>query len=78
MAGTSKARQPLREDRLSPREVAVLKLVADGHSTKEIAAILGISFKTAACHRSRLMDKLQIKSTALLTRYAIRSGLIEA
>jgi DNA-binding CsgD family transcriptional regulator len=60
----------------TPREVEVLKLVAAGLSTKQIAVSLGISFKTASCHRSRLMDKLGIHEVAGLTRYAIRNGYI--
>jgi DNA-binding CsgD family transcriptional regulator len=61
---------------LTPREIEVLKLIAAGLSTKQIAASLGISFKTASCHRSRLMDKLGIHEIAGLTRYAIRNGYI--
>lgn len=62
---------------LTPRERQVLQLVGEGHSTKEIAALLGISVKTADTHRTKLMDKLDIHQTAGLVRYAIRSGLIE-
>src|SRR5205807_926946 len=61
---------------LTPRELEVLKLIAAGLSTKQIAVSLGISFKTACCHRSRLMDKLGIHEIAGLTRYAIRKGHI--
>jgi DNA-binding CsgD family transcriptional regulator len=60
----------------TPRELEVLKLIAAGLSTKQIAVTLGISFKTASCHRSRLMDKLGIHEIAGLTRYAIRNGHI--
>jgi DNA-binding CsgD family transcriptional regulator len=60
----------------TPREIEVLKLIAAGLSTKQIAASLGISFKTASCHRSRLMDKLGIHEIAGLTRYAISRGYI--
>jgi DNA-binding CsgD family transcriptional regulator len=62
----------------TPREIEVLKLIASGLSTKQIAVSLGISFKTASCHRSRLMDKLGIHEIAGLTRYAIRNGYIRA
>jgi len=62
---------------LTARERQVLQLVGEGHSTKEIAALLGISVKTADTHRTKLMDKLDIHQTAGLVRYAIRSGLIE-
>jgi DNA-binding CsgD family transcriptional regulator len=64
-------------DPLTPRELDVLKCIAKGHSTKETAYLLGMSFKTAACHRYRLMDKLGIHDLANLVRYAIRKGLIE-
>lgn len=62
---------------LSSRERQVLQLVGEGHSTKAIAALLGISVKTADTHRTRLMEKLDIHQTAGLVRYAIRSGLVE-
>ena len=62
---------------LTSRERQVLQLVGEGHSTKQIAALLGISVKTADSHRNTLMDKLDIHQVAGLVRYAIRSGLIE-
>jgi DNA-binding CsgD family transcriptional regulator len=64
-------------EKLTPREIEVLKLVANGLSTKEIARSLGITFKTAACHRSRITDKLDIHGVASLTKYAIRCGYVE-
>lgn len=67
----------LSSDPLSGRERQVLQLVGEGKSTKEIAAILGISVKTAESHRARLMRKLDIHETASLVRYAIRKGLIQ-
>ena len=72
----SKAR--LSADPLSGRERQVLQLVGEGKSTKDVAALLGISVKTAESHRARLMGKLDIHETASLVRYAIRRGLIEA
>lgn len=63
---------------LSARERQVLQLVAEGQTTKEIAYTLGISFKTAESHRTRIMAKLGIHETAGLVRYAIRNRLIEA
>jgi DNA-binding CsgD family transcriptional regulator len=63
---------------LTAREVQVLALVAEGHSTKEIAALLGISYKTADSHRSRIMEKLGLHETASLVRYAIRQGIVRA
>jgi DNA-binding NarL/FixJ family response regulator len=65
-------------DPLSPREREVLQLIAAGKTTKEIAALLGLSVKTADSHRTRLMEKLDIHDVAGLTRYAIRNGLIQA
>ena len=64
-------------DPLSGRERQVLQLVGEGKSTKDVAAQLGISVKTAESHRSRLMKKLDIHETASLVRYAIRHGLIQ-
>ena len=72
----SKTEVPL--DPLSPRERQVLQLVAEGKSTKEVAAILGVSVKTAESHRSRIMSKLDIHETATLVRYAIRNGIAQA
>jgi PAS domain S-box-containing protein len=63
---------------LTSREVQVLTLVAEGHSTKEIAVLLGISYKTADSHRSRIMEKLGVHETASLVRYAIRQGIVRA
>jgi two-component system response regulator NreC len=63
--------------KLSVRERQVLQLVGEGHSTKKIAALLGISVKTADTHRTKVMDKLDIHQTAGLVRYAIRNGLLE-
>jgi DNA-binding NarL/FixJ family response regulator len=63
---------------LTNREQEVLALIAEGLSTKAIAGRLGISFKTVACYRSRLMDKLGAPNTVALVRQAIRVGLIHA
>jgi DNA-binding NarL/FixJ family response regulator len=60
---------------LSPREREVLQLLAEGESTKEIAARLNLSAKTVESHRKAVMDKLEIRSIAELTKYAIREGL---
>jgi len=65
------------ESPLSPREREVLQLVAEGKTTKEVAATLFISFKTVESHRQRIMSKLDLHETASLVRYAIRSGLIQ-
>jgi DNA-binding NarL/FixJ family response regulator len=60
---------------LSKREREVLQLVAEGKSTREIAAALYISGKTVETHRQQIMDKLGIYSVAELTKYAIREGV---
>jgi len=61
---------------LTLREREVLQLIAEGHRTKQVATLLGISVKTAESHRGRIMRKLGIHDTAGLVRYAIRRGLI--
>jgi PAS domain S-box-containing protein len=63
---------------LTERERQVLVLIAQGKSTKETASRLGISYKTADSHRSRILEKLGVHETASMVRYAIRAGLIEA
>ena len=62
---------------LTPRELQVLKLIASGLSTREIAGQLGVSFKTLCAHRSRIMEKLDAHEVTALVRYAIRRGLID-
>jgi|SRR5579875_1743164 two-component system response regulator NreC len=62
---------------LTPRELQVLQLVAEGKTTKEIATSLGVSVKTADSHRSNIMHKLNMHSVADLVRYAIRRGLVQ-
>ena len=61
---------------LTAREVEVLRLMADGLSTKQISAQLKISFKTAACHRYRILQKLCVDSTVSAVRWAIRQGIV--
>jgi DNA-binding NarL/FixJ family response regulator len=61
--------------RLSQREQEVLQLIAEGKSTREIAAMLYVSVKTVETHRKQIMDKLNIHSIAGLTKYAVREGL---
>lgn len=63
---------------LSPRELEVLQLIAEGEANKQIAEDLGISIKTVEKHRDHLMHKLDIHDTAGLTRYAISAGIIES
>ena len=62
---------------LTPREDEVVKLIAEGHSSKEIAATLVISYKTVERHRANILTKLGMRDRTELTRYAIRAGLIE-
>ena len=65
-------------DILTPRELQVLKLIAEAYSSKEIAAELVISVKTVERHRQNILDKLGMSDRVELTRYAIRRGLIQA
>ncbi len=65
-------------NRLSSREVEVLQLIAEGKPNKQVAAELGVSFKTVDKHRQHLMAKLNIHDIAGLTRYAISEGIIES
>jgi DNA-binding CsgD family transcriptional regulator len=62
--------------RLSPREREVLKLVVDGKTSKEIAAMIGVKPASVHTYRSRIMAKLEINDIASLVRFAIRHGLI--
>lgn len=64
-------------DKLTTREREILQLIAEGNTTKEIAAKLDVSVKTADTHRTNVMTKLDIHDIAGLTRFAIQSGLIE-
>jgi DNA-binding NarL/FixJ family response regulator len=68
---------PLPARAVTEREEEVLKLVAEGHSTKDIAELLFISVKTVERHRSNILAKLGLRDRLELTRYAIRAGLIE-
>jgi DNA-binding NarL/FixJ family response regulator len=62
---------------LTDRERSVVQLVAEGHSNKEVALLLGISIKTAETHRAAVMRKLNLSSPAALVRYAIRNKIVE-
>lgn len=64
-------------ERLTAREVEVLRLLADGLTSKDVAQALGIAFKTATCHRSRILAKLGVTETVSAVRWAIRERLIE-
>ncbi|MEX0960441.1 MAG: response regulator transcription factor [Burkholderiales bacterium] len=70
--------EPGPEDGLTPRQRQILRLIAQGLGTKEIAYQLDVSVKTVETHRAMLMERLDIRDVAGLTRYAIRQGLISA
>ena len=70
--------EPGPEDGLTPRQRQILRLIAQGLGTKEIAYKLEVSVKTIETHRAMLMERLDIRDVAGLTRYAIRQGLISA
>jgi len=61
----------------TPREREILQLIAEGKATKEIAEVLGISVKTAETHRTNVMRKLNLHSTADVVRYAVRNHLVQ-
>jgi DNA-binding NarL/FixJ family response regulator len=65
-------------DVLTPRELEVLKLIAEAYTSKQIAEALFISIKTVERHRQNILDKLGMRDRVELTRYAIRRGLIQA
>jgi DNA-binding NarL/FixJ family response regulator len=62
---------------LTAREVEVLRLIADGHSAREIGEMLFIGPRTVDAHRAHILKKLGLRDRVALTRYAIRKGLIE-
>ena len=64
-------------DTLSPRQREVLRLIAEGYTTKQIAQMLEISVKTVETHRAQLMERLDIHDVAGLVRFAIRVGLVD-
>jgi DNA-binding NarL/FixJ family response regulator len=63
-------------EQLTPRQREILQLIAEGHTTRDIARILGVSIKTVESHRRSLMDRLDVHDVAGLTRYAIGVGLV--
>jgi two-component system, NarL family, response regulator NreC len=62
---------------LTKRELEVLYLMAEGLTTKAVAGRLDIAFKTASCHRSHILHKLNVRSTVGAIRWAIREGVID-
>jgi DNA-binding NarL/FixJ family response regulator len=69
--------EPVSEDPLTRRETEVVKLIAEGNSSREIAQTLVISEKTVERHRANVLEKLGMRDRVDLTRYAIRRGLVE-
>jgi DNA-binding NarL/FixJ family response regulator len=66
-----------RSEILTPRELEILKLIAEAHTSKEIAEMLVISAKTVERHRANILEKLGMRDRVELTRYAIKRGLVE-
>jgi len=75
--GVGKAAADAPSSRLSPRELEIVKLVAESKCNKEVAGILQISVKTVESHRAHIMEKLGLHSVADLVRYAIRNNIVE-
>jgi DNA-binding NarL/FixJ family response regulator len=69
---------PLLREALTPREREIVQLLAEGASSKKVAATLGISVKTAETHRTNIMRKLNLRSVAELVLYAVKNHIIEA
>ena len=76
LRGASGGKAAPENQKLSKREHQVLTLIVEGKSSKEIAAALGISFKTAVTHRASIMSKLDVHEIASVVREAIRRGLV--
>ncbi|HSW16727.1 MAG TPA: response regulator transcription factor [Ramlibacter sp.] len=69
--------EPTVDDELTHRQVEILRMIAQGKASKEIAYELGLSPKTVDVHRARIMERLQLNDIASLTLYAVRKGLIK-
>jgi DNA-binding NarL/FixJ family response regulator len=65
-----------QDSKPTERELQVLRLICDGSTSKEIAAQLGISFKTATCHRAKLLSKAVVHSSIALFRWALKNGFV--
>lgn len=70
--------EPSAEQELTPRQVEIVKLMVRGRSAVEVASELGLSPKTIAVHRTRIMERLGLRDMASLTLYAVRKGLVKA
>src|SRR6266513_1401144 len=66
------------ERQLTPRQIEVLQLLAEGRSMKEAAAILGLTARTIAFHKSRMMEVLGVRTSAELIQYAVKHHLVAA
>jgi DNA-binding NarL/FixJ family response regulator len=73
---TMPASPPIARDKPTPREMEVLQLICQGCSTKQVASHLGITFKTAACHRLRLLQKAGVQNAIELFRWAIANEYV--
>jgi len=71
-------RRSLDKDTLTPRESQVIKLLAEGKSTRDVASLLQLSVKTAETHRSNIMSKLGLHSVSELVLYAVRNNIVQA
>jgi DNA-binding NarL/FixJ family response regulator len=77
-AAVPHAAYSVNQSELTPKELEVLRLLADGLTTKVIAERLNITFKTASCHRWRILQKLRVDTTVSAVRWAIRVGFVDA
>jgi DNA-binding NarL/FixJ family response regulator len=75
--GTDSPSRAMSTAKLTPRQMEILQLIAEGYATKQIAALLSIAKKTVEMHREALMDRLEIRKIAALTRYAVSRGVVE-
>ena len=71
------SREPPASAALTERQLQILKLIAVGYANKEIGFRLGLSAKTVAVHRTRIMDRLNIRDVAGLVLYSVRQGLVD-
>jgi DNA-binding NarL/FixJ family response regulator len=71
------SRRSLEKETLTPRESQVIKLLAEGKSTKDVASLLSLSVKTAETHRSNIMGKLGLHSVSELVLYAVRNNIVQ-
>ena len=69
--------EPGAGDLLTPRQIEILQLLAEGKASKEIGFVLGLSSKTVDVHRSRIMERLGLRDLPSLTVYAVRQGLVK-